>query len=96
MAVTDKMFLKEGVTVGSESPSYLGKDGGRDSLALTRNRTKAHEQGEDGATVANRTDHAGQEPKVGKGTCRRCNGHRGVSLLGCEGHGRTLDATLLH
>lgn len=27
--MTDKMFLKEGVSVGSKSPSYLGKDGGR-------------------------------------------------------------------
>lgn len=57
------------------------------------NRRKAHEQGEDGATVAHRTDHTGQKLKVGKGMCR---GHRNVSPLGCEGHGRTLDATLLH
>lgn len=27
--MTDKRFLKEGVSVGSKSPSYLGKDGER-------------------------------------------------------------------
>lgn len=64
--------------------------------ANRRNRRKAHEQGEDGAMVANRTDHTGQKLKVGKGMCSRCRGHRNVSPLGCEGHGRTLDATLLH
>lgn len=64
--------------------------------ANRRNRRKAHEQGEDGAMVANSTDHTGQKLKVGKGRCRRCRGHRKVSPLGCEGHGRTFDATLLH